>query len=339
MLSDTAPFIPETGATVSIQTEGGGVSYALRDSGSNGMYVSDPLSLDMSRKYILTVVTANGEKYASDPVTPKQTPPIDSLSWSIGLDVISNNNALNIYVNTHDALGNTKFYRWDFTETWEHESPYRSYYYVLDDTLLVFDSLPPKHNWQCWSNAASSNILLGSSENLSADIIPQTLINRIYFNDPRIDVKYSILVRQYALDSSAYDYWTLVQKQSQTLGGLFDIIPAQLTGNFHNLKNPAEPVYGYVSASTIQEQRIFINHQQIPDWKSIPQQCTQYTIYPDSIPGDTLWYRIYSNVDPNFTFLQFSKDRKNKTIQLFESTSCVDCTFQGGSTIKPPFWQ
>ena len=146
-----------------------------------------------------------------------------------------------------------------------------------NDTLLVFDSLPPKHNWQCWSNASSSNIFLGSSENLSADIIPQTLINRIYYNDPRMDVEYSILVRQYALDAPAYDYWTLVQKQSKTLGGLFDMIPAQLTGNFHNLKNPAEPVYGYVSASAIQEQRIFINHKQIPDWTIHPP--TMHTVY------------------------------------------------------------
>jgi hypothetical protein len=275
----------------------------------------------------------------SDPVTPKQTPPIDSVSWTIGPDEIAQTQALYIFVNTHDPANNTHFYRWDFTETWKHEALYKDYYTVQNGYYFLSPDTTSK-NWNCWNNASSTNILLGSSAALSADIISQAPLTKIFQNDPRMDIRYSILVRQYALDAPAYDYWALVQKQSQTLGGLFDIQPARLTGNLHNLKDPAEPVYGYVSASSIKEKRIFINNQELPGWIPTPMQCTQYVFRPDSIPGDSIWYRrYYKNIDPNFTFFEFSKDPKNIRIQLFISTACVDCTFQGGSTIKPPFWQ
>jgi hypothetical protein len=337
-LSDTFPSIPELGATANIMNAAG-ISYPLTDTSSDGMYVSAQLTLDPSQNYILSITTKDGNQYASDPVTPKQTPPIDSVYWTLGTDDATGAQTLNIFLNTHDPSNNTHFYRWDFTETWTHESQYRNYYIVDSNGLLYLSPDTTSKKWHCWNSDSSTDILLGSSAQLSSDIISQAPLIKIFQNDPRMDIRYSLLIRQYALDAPAYDYWALVQKQSETLGGLFDIQPAQLTGNMYNLKVPTEPVYGYVSASSIQEQRIFINNQQLPDWKSTPIQCMQYVIYPDSIPGDSLWYRVYKNSDPNLTFLEFSRDRKNKRVQLFASTDCFDCTYEGGSTIKPPFWQ
>ena len=338
-LSDTVS-IPELRATVVIMNTAG-IGYPLTDTGSNGIYISDALSLDPEQQYILAVTTADGNQYASDPITPKQAPPIDSVTWTLGFDDVANTEAVNIYVNTHDPSGSTRFYRWDFTETWAHESLRMTVYLVQDKIItLVYD--PAKHNWHCWSSASSINILLGSSAGLSADIISRAPISRIYQNDARMDIKYSILVRQYALDTPAYDYWQQVQKQSQSLGGLFDIIPAQLTGNMHNQKVPTEPVYGYVSASSVQEKRIFISNQDVGGWKSI-QQCKQDAYLVDTPREDSLFY--YNN-DPNFAFDHFGSlpspvpGRKPLgPYQFSTSLDCLDCTFQGGSTVKPPFWQ
>lgn len=335
-LSDTVPSIPELGAAVSIMNAAG-MSYPLVDTGVNGIYVSSSLSLDPVQQYTLSVVTADGNQYVSDPSTPKQTPPIDSVTWILGFDSAAGSPAVNIFVNTHDQSGKTRFYRWDFIETWAHESIFRTFY-LIQNKLIVYVSDTTQHAWHCWTSAPSTNILLGSSERLGADIISGSPIARIYQNDPRLDIKYSMLVRQYALDSSAYDYWVQVQKQSQTLGGLFDIIPTQLVGNMHNLTNPSEPVYGYVSASTMQQQRIFISNEDLPGWKSVPtQKCTQDVFTPDPYQGQGIL--DYNNIDPNFTFYHFDVDSKGIPVQILITPACLDCTYQGGSTIKPPFWQ
>jgi Domain of unknown function (DUF4249) len=342
-LSDTIPSIPELGAAVNIMNAAG-IGYPLTDTGSNGIYVSAVLTLDPAQQYVLSVTTKDGNQYASDPVTPKQTPPIDSVYWTVGTDGATGEQAVNIYLNTHDPSNNTRLYRWDFTETWEHESLYKSPYLVRNKKIVLVN-VATEHNWSCWSSAASTNILLGSSAALSTDIIFREPIARIYQNDPRMDTRYSILVRQYAIDASTYDYWALVQKQSETLGGLFDTQPAQLTGNIHNRKVPAEPVYGFVSASTVQEKRIFVSNQELPGWKSIPtQQCNQLAFFVDTPTQDS---NTYYETDPNFTIYGFGSVQSNLPggkpqkgpFQFLMTLACLDCTFQGGSTIKPPFWQ
>jgi hypothetical protein len=336
-LDDTLPSIPELGAEVSIQSMNGSASYPLKDTGSDGIYISDALTLDMTAQYLLSIITSDGTKYISDPVIPKQTPPIDSLNWTAGFDGAVDSQAVNIYVNAHDPSGNTRFYRWDFTETWAHESINRTFYLVQNKMIVYVDDTT-QHNWHCWTSAPSTNILVGSSDGLSSDIISQAPVNKILQNDPRMDFKYSLLVRQYALDATAYDYWLQVQKQSQSLGGLFDIIPAQLTGNLHNLSQSSVPVYGYVSASSVQQQRIFISNENLPGWKSVPtQKCTQDVFTPDPAQGQSIYG--YYNIDPNFTIYGFGVNSNGVPTQILITPACIDCTFQGGSTVKPPFWQ
>jgi Domain of unknown function (DUF4249) len=125
-LLDSATDLPELGAQVLIQSASGS-SYPLIDTGANGIYVSAPLSLDPSQKYQLSVTTAEGNKYLSDAVTPKNAPPIDSLNWELVNDPVFGTDVVNIYVNAHDPTDNTRYYRWDYTETWQHQSSYESF--------------------------------------------------------------------------------------------------------------------------------------------------------------------------------------------------------------------
>ena len=116
----------------------------------------------------------------------------------------------------------------------------------------------------CWSTALSTSIYLGTTITLSSDVISQIKVATITKNDPKMDIEYSMLVRQYPLDQQAYTYWLNVQKNSQSLGGLFDLQPGQLPGNIHGVTNPKDPVVGYISACSIGEKRIFISNEQVP---------------------------------------------------------------------------
>src|SRR5580692_10807579 len=76
----TVTGIPELSAVASIVSSSG-ASYPLTDTANTGIYSSAPLNLDITQQYSIAITTSDGQKYSSDPVPCKQTPPIDSLYW------------------------------------------------------------------------------------------------------------------------------------------------------------------------------------------------------------------------------------------------------------------
>ena len=86
----------------------------------DGIYTSSNLGLALNTEYRLKITTANGKEYLSDYMVAKKTPPIDSLEFR------QEEKGVQIYVNTHDDSNNTRYYRWDFDETWEIWSYYYS---------------------------------------------------------------------------------------------------------------------------------------------------------------------------------------------------------------------
>jgi hypothetical protein len=329
-LLDTLPNIPELNAQVMIVASNGAM-YPLVDTGANGTYVSAPLNLDITQKYQVSVTTIEGNKYLSDPVTSKISPPIDSVTWQDLPDPLTGSDAVKIYVNSHDPTNNTRYYRWDYVETYIHHSYYQSYWYRVGNVIAPIDD-PSQSTYTCWSTDNSSNILLGTSANLGPDVISQAPIASFAHNDPKMDVRYSALVRQYALDLNAYNYWLTVQKNSQSLGGLFDLQPAQIRGNIHGVTNPNDVVLGYVSASSVQEKRLFIDNNAL-GWKSNPGvNCPIKIINTD--PVNTL---VWGYADTTYDVYYFNTGNP-PTINITYK-DCLDCRYQGGTNIQPPFWQ
>ena len=326
-LLDSVPNIPELNAQLLIQSSNGTV-ISLADTAGNGIYVSTPLNLDPSQKYQLSVTTSDGHKYLSDFVTPKAAPPIDSLIFLLTNNPVTVSQQLNVYINSHDPTNNTRYYRWEYSETWQHQAIYNTVWGVKNDTIYPLG--PGESTYNCWTNAHSTNILLGSSINLSSDVISQVQIASFQQNDPKLDVKYSMLVRQFPLDFEAYTYWSTIQKNSQTLGGLFDPQPSQIKGNMHSLTNPSDPVLGYISASSVQEKRLFIDN---PGWKSNPLiNCPIDTVNINS--QNEL---LYNFPDTSFSVYYFLAGFPPSL--LLTKKECLDCRYQGGSSMQPAFWQ
>jgi hypothetical protein len=329
-LLDTLTNIPELGAQVVI-VSANGTMYPLVDTATNGTYVSSPLNLDITQKYQVSVTTSEGNKYLSDLVTSKVSPPIDSLTWQELPDPLTGMDAVKIYVNSHDPTNNTRYYRWDYVETYIHHSYYQSLWFRVGNVIAPIDN-PSQSTYTCWSTANSANILLGTSITLASDVISQAPIASFAQNDPKMDVRYSTLVRQYALDINAYNYWLTVQKNSQSLGGLFDLQPAQIRGNMHGVTNPNDVVLGYVSASSVQEKRLFIDNNAL-GWKSNPGvNCPIKIIETD--PLNTL---VWGYADTTYDVYYFNSGQP-PTINITYK-NCLDCRYQGGTNIEPPFWQ
>jgi len=312
--NDGSSMTLETGAKISVEAEAGTI-YSFTEKGK-GLYILPPVQVTTSGKYRLRVKINGGKEYLSDYVPVTSTPPIDSIGtvYDAGLD------AMIIKVNTHDPANATRFYKWKFEETYQYTTAYYSSLVVDPKTKQIVYRNDDIH--LCWKSAFSTNISLGSTIKLSSDAIRDLPISVIPISTNKFYIKYSILVKQFGLTQDAFEYWTALAKTTQGTGSLFDPQPSQVTGNIKNTVNPKELVFGYFSVSKETKKRIFITPN-----RGFAARCDP----PDTLSlGDAL----KSN---GILLINYHGERMDSV--LTTSVSCADCRVQGGTNIKPSFWQ
>src|SRR5882724_12181195 len=121
---DTSYVNYETGARITVEDSLNNSFFLTELSG--GKYFVSQLNLSPNQKYRLHILTSDGREYASDYIAVKNTPPIDSLVWQ-------QLNGVTIFVNTHDPQNKTRYYRWEYDETWEYHSSFHSELKYLTD--------------------------------------------------------------------------------------------------------------------------------------------------------------------------------------------------------------
>jgi hypothetical protein len=318
-LSDSAVADePELNGSLQIVSSDGEV-YPLTEKG-NGVYQSAALTLDNTKTYQLKITTSDGKRYNSDYLPCKTTPPIDSLTWEQPGDLI-------FYLYTHDPANNTHYYKWDYVETWQFNSPLTTPYGVADG--LIYVKTKAQQTDSCWQNQSSATIIIGSSINLSQDVIGQAKIATVAQNNAKLFVRYSILVKQRAISAEAYNYWQIVEKNSQNRGTFFDLQPGQLVGNIHSETDLTEPVIGFINCSSEKESRLIISHTELHDWLIPEPGCKTR-----EIPVNQNNYLIYDYPDTNYAPYSFIT---NGPLVIAPKT-CLDCTTHGGTNERPPYW-
>ncbi|HMG92497.1 MAG TPA: DUF4249 domain-containing protein [Chryseolinea sp.] len=321
----------EEGATVSIKTETGD-SFTLIEQDS-GRYTAEGLVIDANKQYQLYIRTKGGEEYISDYVTVKDTPPIDSVTWRPEGDGVS------VMVNTHDLTGQTKYYRWEYVETWEYESPYVSLMKVVNKQALYRDATD--FIYICYRTIPSTKIFAGSSVRLQEDVIRDFPLNYLPRMSGKISVLYSMMVSQRAIERAEYEYWQDLQRVTEGLGGLFDSQPYEIVGNVHHVSNPSTPVLGYFGAGFVQKQRMFLSYYDLPkELQKRPYHgCQLDTVCVLRTPSAP--FNCANDIPglPNNTPL-ISPLYSGPTVVGYTMSSqyCSDCRQQGGVLEKPDFW-
>lgn len=320
----------EHSASVEIQVENGG-SYDLEELDS-GTYTIQNLVVNANSKYRLSVRTNDGHEYLSDYVSIRQSPEIDSLTWEEGPD------GLYINVNSHDVSGNTRYYRWDFVETWEYWSPVISGYTIKDRIIVPRSN--DEYTYQCWRTLPSTKIIVATTERLTEDRVSQFHINYIPRGDYRISVVYSPLVTQRSISADEYAFWDQLQKTTETIGGLFDSQPGQVLGNIYPV-NSSDIALGYFTAGSATSKRFFIKRYDLP-------QRLQYQPFVSGCEADTVCARPPYKPTCAFFTDQLSGNEyigspiysqaSEPVAYTLSSRSCTDCRSRGGVLQKPEFW-
>ena len=137
----------------------------------------------------------------------KQTPPIDEVGWQ-ALD-----NELQLYVNSQDPQNNTRYYRWEYEATWAFTAAFQSSMKYDEASGRI---VPRTHLdddiYRCWRTEKSTDIKLGTSAKLSRDVISQVPDPVAAIRSEELRIKFSVLVKQYALTQEAYVYWETLRK-------------------------------------------------------------------------------------------------------------------------------
>jgi len=311
-----------TGATMEVEGNDQSI-YPLTEQG-NGVYSVDTLPLSTAVQYRLRITCPNGETYLSDYVRYKPTPPIDSVTW------FQNSDGVNIFLTAHDPGNSTRYYQWNYLQTYEYNSAEESYYYYDPASDSIIARSPSQQIYTCWRNIPQNTIAVGTSSQLAQDVIYKHPLLTLAPPSPLLAIEYSINVSQYSLTDSGYAFLSLMQQNTEALGSIFDAQPTQITGNIHSLSNPAEPVIGFVSAGTVQQMRIFIRRSQVLDWVWDFVCPTADSL----IPNDPGMFPAY------FAGMQYTNPSPSGVLEgwFINQAGCVDCRAQGGTTTKPSYW-
>src|ERR1041385_7182745 len=230
-LSENISIPTEEGANVTIGAVNG-ATITLSET-DKGVYTASNLNFDETTAYRLHVKTASGASYSSDFIKIKKSPMLDSVVWR-GTD-----KGLQFYVNGHDPFGQTTYYRYLFTETWEYRATYSSDWKKVGGTP-VFRNPITEQVYTCWRSTDSQEVLTVSTRSLSEDVVSMYPINFIPKGSRMLSRTYSIIVQQRAISQEEFEYWDLIRKTTESLGGLFDPLPAQAIGNVQNDNDPNE---------------------------------------------------------------------------------------------------
>jgi hypothetical protein len=325
-------IVYEKGAIVKVEGEDN-TSKQLTEV-SDGNYTISGLNLNANKKYRLNITTKDGKVYLSDFSSVIYNPPIDSVNWK------RENGSVQMYVNTHDDTNNTQYYQWETSETWEIHSGYLSALkykqtnsakgtvYSVDFSDSINKSID-YGKYYCWKTVPSSQILTGTTVALSKNIINLPIAN-IPQDSWKLNVLYSLFTRQLSISKGKYEFLQRMKKNTEGTGSIFDAQPSDLNGNLHCVSNTNEPVIGYIDVCNIQEKRIFISRNQVPDWNYY-QGCNEIKITnnSDSIQIHGLYLLpTYPETNPmTGAILSF----------YAAPPECVDCRLRG-SNIKPSFW-
>jgi hypothetical protein len=333
-LDDLTPNGGEQNAQMTVEDIEGNTLYNFIPVNNKGLYALNGMNLDIARKYRLRINTTDGNQYVSDDITVKATPPIDSISWKHTAD------GLTIYANTHDPLNDTKYYRWEYSETWDYYTHYFSEIKYENKPPIIDSMFQPRNAdefvYHCWKTQPSTEILLGTSLKLSDDVISLAPVRFIPQNAFELSNIYSILVRQYSLSKESFDYFENLKRISEETGSLFDAQPSELKGNIHNINKPDQTVVGYITASSLRQQRIFITKEQADPW-TYSLYCPDLRLVPLIIDSLQIFF---GGVAPQLTPVKKVLDTRTGQIRWISGglPVCADCTSRGATNVKPDFW-
>ncbi len=328
-------------------TDDDGTTYNFEEK-EDGVYMSTlKFSAESEKLYSLNIETNNGVKYSS---TQEQLPPISELG-DLDFEIASNildESELIIKANSVLKNNDAKYYRYEYDETYKIRAPYwnaRKIIVVSEDPYIFDTTLKDPTVYGvgfCYGNKKSNKIIVTETTSLSQNQVQNFPIRFIPLESYVIGQRYSLLLKQYVLNKSTYDYYNLLSKFSDPDNIFSQIQLGNIASNIKPEKNSIKnKVYGVFEVSSVNIKRFYLNREDITDTGYINyitapscEDRPEPFLVDDS--GSSPLFKLLNNDFIYFDVLPFPQP-PNQKYKLIPKP-CGDCSYVG-SPIKPDFWE
>ncbi len=344
---DTVLMTGLSTARVNVLDSNGGV-YAFSETSPGDYRSNAPFAATAGLTYTLKVETADGNSYTSEETAVPAKTNIDNLYADRDFKDNGAEEGMFIYVDSYDATGQSKYYRYEYEETYKIIAPNWS----ASDAYIVSPLPNPevatraktKEERVAYNTVASNTIIQENTTQLGEDRVnkfPVRFINRENFI---LSHRYSILVRQFVQNRAAFSYYETLELLSGTESLFSQRQSGFLEGNIKSDTNAEEDVVGFFQVSTVSEKRLFFNYTDFFAGESLPKYPVDCTLVSPPIINEAGASPLLIAIE--LETLKYVEEYNQETNPnnlsefgpfLMVATPCGDSTFFG-SNIVPDFW-
>jgi len=295
--------------------------------------------------YVLEITTTNGRSYSSQPTKLTGITQIENVSASREISD-DGDIGLSIFVDSFDPSGNSRYYRYEYEETYK----IIPLFWSRLDAIIISD-VPPfevgttprtKEERICFNTLFNNEIIQTQTNNLLEDRVSQFPIQFVSKDNPILRERYSILVTQYVQSLEAFTYYKILNELSGSESILSQNQPGFINGNVSSMDDPDEKVLGFFEIASVSSKRIFINFRDIFPGENRPFyffKCNfkaPLLVNPERPNSSPLIDLIKTN---SYKFFDINLERTDALPgrYLMVENPCGDCT-ELGTNIKPDFW-
>ncbi len=338
--------LTENNANVTVSGSNGD-SFSFTQDNETGFYVSQqPFQAQPNVSYTLNIIAQDGKRYTSSAVNLPPSVGIDELYAEPIVSPTDNKDGVQVLVNTQDPTGNAKYFRYEYEETYKIKAPNPSQYSTqiinYNPELGTYDVILTRRDPQqiCYSSEYSTGITQTTTTELNENRVFHFPVKYLSKEDPRIQTRYSILVKQYVQSVEAYTFYKIVKELGSVESLLSQGQPGYVAGNMVAEANQAEKVLGFFEVSSMTSKRIYFNY--LDFGFNIPPYFVDCEIllldYNDNTVLDDDWNErevFYDYVTTrNYQVLSLGQ----QTIYRIVQPECSLCT-SFSSNVRPDFWE
>lgn len=279
--------LPLTEATVEILVDSVRV-VSLRETEPGRYQAPNEFVGQVGHLYQLRFTLREGTRYLSMPENMPAVPPLANVYTRFNpislpdkrFDGMANayRAANDFFVDWQDPPDQHNYYRWDW-KLWEKQDWCRTctqgFYYInspFDRSMSYEDCYSNEQiringyfvndygcRTPCWEIIRNFDIDVFDDRLSNGGMNTGRRVAQIPYHQDRGCL---VEIRQSSLTSRAYQYYKLVQEQTQNNGGVADPPPTTLIGNVINTANSQENVIGYFTASAVAPVRYWLDRKQ-----------------------------------------------------------------------------